>query len=278
MSNDTYAVHFPEDHPEASSANCEATAIRLLHEVTECGQAGIQKHLEAAAALAEVKRKRLRRFRKWCVEEPRKSPTLCARYLRLNDQKEDLPCAQAWARATDNPLAECYSLENLLRLIAAWRNRDSKPDKECKKSEENKRALMSREKWLTELELQLAEKDNIIADLKRRLTEDDHEYRRLRDTIPPDVFEKAARLADESPEEFGALARRYHWRRRDLLEMCTGMHISDVPSSCPSTARGGEMVPPARQIVRTTGQGWRTTKRPTKTRHRRGPFRRQSGI
>jgi hypothetical protein len=243
MINDIYAVHFPEeDHPEASSADCEAVAIRLLREATEHGQAGIQKHLAAAAALAEVKRKTPRRFRKWHVEEARISATLGARYLRLNNQKEDLPCAQAWARATNNPLAECYSLENLLRLIAAWRNRDGKPDKERKKSEENKRALISR----AELELQLAEKDKVIADLERRLTEDDHEYRQLRDTIPPDVLEEAARLADESPEEFGALARRYHWRRRDLLEMCTGRHISEIPSSFPeSTARGdGEMVPP----------------------------------
>ena len=86
---------------------------------------------------------------------------------------------------------------------------------------------------MSELECTVAERDGIIAELRQKLSDDSREYRQFRDSLAPCMVERAAQLAIESPEEFGALATRLHWLRRDLLEACAGVHIADSPSTPP---------------------------------------------
>jgi hypothetical protein len=91
--------------------------------------------------------------------------------------------------------------------------------------EENRQASKFRDRRISELEFE-------NAGLRRRLADDSAEYRQFRDLLPPDVLERAAQLArSASREEFAALARRFHWLRRDLLESCSEVHVRDAPST-----------------------------------------------
>lgn len=73
----------------------------------------------------------------------------------------------------------------------------------------------------------------IIGELHKALQEAKAEFIALRDPLPADVAAKAAELsalaaADDvaANDELAALARRYHWRWRDLVaESCSSLQV-----------------------------------------------------
>lgn len=75
----------------------------------------------------------------------------------------------------------------------------------------------------------------IIADLRQQLADDDAEFIALRDPLTPEAEARATELAARAAandaaakEELAGIARRFHWRYRDLAhhETCSAPQVS----------------------------------------------------
>lgn len=75
----------------------------------------------------------------------------------------------------------------------------------------------------------------IIADLRQQLADDDAEFIALRDPLTPEAEARATELAAQAAandaaakEELAGIARRFHWRYRDLAhhETCSAPQVS----------------------------------------------------
>lgn len=168
------------------------------------------------------------KFRRWCAEFLRRSPSWCAAHLRLYRQRGDLEKARAWAVATGHRWAHVHSVERLLKVIADWRA--SLPEGDVRAARAKRSARPSQKEMIADLETRLTAAIGRLAKAEGRLAEDDAEFVALRDPLPPEVEERAADLAtateDAAREELAALARQVHWRRGDFEQLCAALHIS----------------------------------------------------
>ncbi len=142
-------------------------------------------------------------FMKWCEEIFKKKPSWCSELRRLHDRRESLQPAREWAESQSHVWSECYSAKVLLALIEAWRQ-------QSENLAPQKRRARVRPK-------------EEIAELKRQLEEADDDFVALQDPLPEDVQARVCELVglasiDGFPAdaELSDLARRYHWRVRNL--------------------------------------------------------------
>ena len=93
------------------------------------GNAGIEHNLAAAAAIAALKAERLPpgEFGRFCTETLQISSTYRARLLRLHGVSAHVPDALAWAATQKHRLAECQSVQNLIKVVNDWHNKDRSP-------------------------------------------------------------------------------------------------------------------------------------------------------
>ena len=149
------------------------------------------------------------KFRRWCEDNLQRKPSWCAAHRRLFEASKDLEPTREWAAETGHPWAKCLSVERLLRVVGDFRRGKSgaiaaAPRRRRKASE-------------------------IIAELRRRLEEAEADFAALRDPLLPEEEARAAELAAAmeaadfaAREELATLARKRHWRVRDLVAQTCG--------------------------------------------------------
>jgi len=140
------------------------------------------------------------------------SPSSCSAYRRFFECHDDLQPALAWAVATNHRWASCRSVERLLRNIAEW-NTATRGDSVSAPKPRRKTS-------------------EIIAELQQQLANADAEFVALRDPLLPEIEARAKELAAPAAagdiaarEELAGIARRFHWRYRDL-ETCSALQLS----------------------------------------------------
>ncbi len=177
-------------------------------------------HIGSMLRLGEVLSKARRdlkhgRFAKWCGDDLKRSPSWCSAHRRLFEGREDLQPALAWAAETGHRWASCHSVERLLKIVADWKRAARGDSASAPKPRPNT--------------------SEIIADLRQQLAYDDAEFIALRDPLTPVAeareTELAARAAANdaaAKEELAGIARRFHWRYRDLAhrETCSAPQVS----------------------------------------------------
>jgi hypothetical protein len=148
-------------------------------------------------------------FTRWCEDNLQRKPSWCAAHRRLFEASKDLEPAREWAAQTGHPWAKCRSVERLLRVVNDFRRGNggaiaAAPRRRRKASE-------------------------IIAELRQRLEEAEADFAALRDPLLPEEKARAAELAaamegDDfaAREELATLARKRHWRLRDLVAQSCG--------------------------------------------------------
>lgn len=149
-------------------------------------------------------------------------------------------------------MAECQSVQNLIKVVNDWRNKDrsleSKLESDTQQGRRGKTVVADlegvilqttalvteRDKTISEQELQVASQEEEIALLRRCLAEDEEDFATLRDPLPDDAhdqaFETLTSSRESAGEELAAIAMRYHWRLKDLrreLENCTAVQFSE---------------------------------------------------
>ena len=162
-----------------------------------------------------------------------------------------MPDALAWAATQKHRLAECQSVQNLIKVVDDWLNKDkpAEPKADSKTQErgrskdiiaeqehviqETAALVRERDKAIFEHEFEIASRDDVIADLQRRLAECEDEIAALRDPLTDEAREQALEAMTSSresaPGELAAIAKRFHWRPKDLrheLENFTAVQIS----------------------------------------------------
>ena len=160
------------------------------------------------------------------------------RLLRLHEVRAHVSEARAWAAAEKHRLAECQSVQNLIKVVDDWLNKDRSPEpKSDSKTQERRRAndiiaeqerviqetaalVQERDQTISEREFEIASREGMIADLQRRLAECEDYIVALRDLLPDEVREQALEALTSSRElvagELAVIAERYHWRLKDL--------------------------------------------------------------
>ena len=210
-----------------------ADALAALAKLDDHGHEQIPLMLKFGEALAKAK-KGLEHghFSNWCHDVLKRSPSWCSSHRRLYEDRADLEPALAWAAETDHKWVSCRSIERLLKLIGDYKTATHGDSATAPRAR-------PRSKPMT---LRTAKK--IIGELHKALEEAKAEFIALRDPLPADVAAKAAELsalaaADDvaANDELAALARRYHWRWRDLVaESCSSPQVSHSESTHPSPA------------------------------------------
>ena len=155
------------------------------------GDGGVERNLKAGAAIAALRAANLPRgeFGRFCTEDLQISSTYRARLLRLHELRGDVPGALDWAKTQKHGLAECQSAQNLIRLVNDWLKRDEPPKTKTISKRQGVRPsqddaiesesaiqdganlISEREKTIFELKSELANRDDAISDLRRRLAE-----------------------------------------------------------------------------------------------------------
>jgi chromosome segregation ATPase len=229
----------------------KAAAVRAIEALRAHGNAGIERNLDAAAAIAALKAGLLHgEFGPFCTETLQISSTYRARLLRLDDVKDHVREALAWAATQKHRLAECQSAQNLIKVVDDWLNKDRAPEPKSDSNKQERRRskdiiaekerviqetaalVRERDKTISEREFEVASRDDEIADLRRRLSECEEEIATLRDPLPDEVREQALEALTSSREsaadELAAIAKRHHWRLKDLrreLENFTAVQV-----------------------------------------------------
>jgi hypothetical protein len=219
--------------PKDESMAAARSAIRALR---VHGDDGVERNLHAAAAIAALKKSLPHgEFGPFCERELNISKGYRARLIKLDGLREHVSKAQAWAATGKHRLAECQSAQNLIQLVNDWLKKEESPKI---KTVSKKRAVRhsqddaieseaaiqkganlvaEREKIISELKSELANRDYAISDLQRRLLEYEQDFVALRDLLPDEVHEKAlVALTSSHEHEFAAIAKRFHWRESDL--------------------------------------------------------------
>jgi hypothetical protein len=189
----------------------KAAAVSAIETLRAHGNAGIERNLGAAAAIASLKAAGLPRgeFGRFCTDELQISSTYRARLLRLHEVSGHVPDALAWAATQKHRLAECQSAQNLIKVVNDWLNRDKRPKPTtASKTQEGRPGkdnttepepviqelaalVREREKAISELESELANRDDAIADLRRLLTECEQDIVSLRDPLSDEARDRA---------------------------------------------------------------------------------------
>jgi len=203
----------------SDAANYDFTA-EALHALAELDantkdRVGLMLRLGEAVAKAKGQFKR-GEFGKWCQETLRRRPSWVSAHRRLFEIRDDLEPALTWAKDTDHRWAECHSVERLLKIVAHWKKAMS-GDGACASRARRKAA-------------------DVIADLRQQLADAEADFKALRDPLPPEVERRVAELATAAQgdnvaatEEVKKIARKFHWRYRDLFdhETCGAPQVSD---------------------------------------------------
>jgi recombinational DNA repair ATPase RecF len=209
-----------------------AAAVTAIEALREHGNIRVARNLQAGASLASLKAVLSHgEFGPFCERKLAISPSYRARLLKLNDVREHLSSAQAWAATQKHRLAECQSAQNLIKLVNDWLKKDEppKPKADLKRpsqgnaielelaTQEGANLVAEREKTISELKSELAKRDDSISDLQRRLTEYEQDFIALRAHLPDEVREKAlVALTSSHDRELATIAKRHHWRESDL--------------------------------------------------------------
>jgi len=230
----------------------KAAGVKAIEALRAHGNAGVERNLAAAAAVAALKADLPRgEFGPFCTETLQISTTYRARLLRLAEVGDHVREALAWAATQKHRLAECQSAQNLIKVVDDWLNKDkpAEPKADSKTQErgrskdiiaeqervieETAALVKERDKTIFEHEFEVASRDDVIADLQRRLAECEDDIAALRDLLPDEAREQALEAMTSSREtaagELAAIAKRYHWRPKDLrheLENFTAVQIS----------------------------------------------------
>lgn len=227
----------------------KAAVVKAFEALRAHGNAGIERNLDAAAAIAALKISLPHgEFGRFCKGELQISTSYSARLLKLDKLRDHVSNALAWAATQKHRLAECQSAHNLVELVGDWLKRDEPPkpktasktrDAQLGKDstsetesviQEDAALIGEREKTLSELKSELANKNDALTDLRRSLTECERDFVSLRDPIPVEMLDRAfAALASSREAEFATIAKRYHWRLNDLrreLQNSTAVQFS----------------------------------------------------
>jgi hypothetical protein len=236
-----------------SDDGTKAAAVKAFEALRVHGNGGIERNLYAAASIAALKAAGLPRgeFSRFCTNELQISSTYRARLLRLDEVRDHVREALDCAQTQKHRLAECQSVQNLIKVVNDWRNKDrsreSKLDSDTQQGRRGKKVVADlegvilqttalvkeRDKTISEQELQVASREEEIAHLRRCLAEDEEDFA-TRDPLPDDAhdqaFEALTSSRESAGEELAAIAKRYHWRLKDLrreLENCTAVQFSE---------------------------------------------------
>jgi hypothetical protein len=248
--SDSLVVALSTDLPMVEQRR--TVAIVAIAELRAHGHAGIERNLQAAAAVAALKNNLPHgEFGRFCTETLQISATYRARLIRLHEIRDHLSEALGWAATQKHRFAECQSAHNLIKVVDDWFNKDKSPkSKSDSKTQARRRSkdsiaeqerviqdtaalVKERDKAISEQEFEIATRDDVIADLERRLAECEDDIAALRDLLPDEAREQALEAMTSSREsaagELAAIAKRYHWRVKDLrrdLETFTAVQIS----------------------------------------------------
>lgn len=221
------------------SINFTKEALEALADLDKHGQDQIPLMLRVGKVLLEAKEAKKRgEYKRWCDEELKRSPSWCSTYRRLHEDRGCLNDALSWAQEINHRWANCRSVELLLKIIKAYKKRNEGSDA-------SSAAKPSRPKA-----------SEVIAQLKQQLNEAEDDIVALRDQLPPEVKAElrllVAKANDaEANKKLGELARRHHWRLRDLVKegTCSPLQVS---RSTPEMAGNRDPVGGAGQGVRTS--------------------------
>jgi hypothetical protein len=256
-SNEATDLTVPDDEFPGVVSNevKKVAAVKAFEALRVHGNGGIERNLYAAASIAALKAAGLPRgeFSRFCTNELLISSTYRARLLRLDEVRDHVREALDWAQTQKHRLAECQSVQNLIKVVNDWRNKDrpleSKLDLDTQQGRRGKKLVadlegvilqtaalvQERDETISEQALQVASQDEVIAHLRRCLAEDEADFATLRDRIPDEARDQALDALTSSREsaadDLAAIAKRYHWRPKDLrreLENCTAVEFSEA--------------------------------------------------
>ena len=189
-------------------------ALHALHALEAHASSSAKDHivlmLRLGETLARAKDKVGHgKFTRWCEDNLHRKPSWCSAHRRLFEARDDLEPAREWAAETGHRWAKCDSVERLLRVVADFRKG---------KSGTTAAAPKRRRKA-----------NEIVAELRQRLDEAEADFIALRDPLLPEDRSEAAELAAaigtadlSAEEELKTLARKRHWRLRDLVAQTCG--------------------------------------------------------
>ncbi len=234
--------------PTSFADDFTAEAKQALDELVAHDENHLPVMLRFGEALAKAKAHfKHGAYRRWCEDTLKRSPSWCSTYRRLFEGRVDLQPALTWAKDSDHKWANCRSVEKLLALIAEWRKM-SRGDSPSAPRTRRKAA-------------------DIIAELRQRLAEADADIKALRDPLPQAVEGRVAELATAAradniaaSEELTSIARRFHWRLRDLfdLEICSALQVSTPPKEDSAVTHPGmlksEQLGPVEDTTRKPGR------------------------
>jgi hypothetical protein len=214
----------------------KAAAVKAFEALRAHDNVGIDRHLDAAAAIAALKETFPHgEFGRFCEGTLQISPSYRARMLRLHDVKDHVREALDWAATQKHRLAECQSVQNLLKVVDDWLKKDRSPepdsDPNTQKRQRSKEVIADlqrvaqqttalvaeREKVISDLKSKVAKQDDTIGDLLKRLVEREEDIVKLRDPLTSEARDKAlVALTSSRQSEFAAIAKRFHWCVSDL--------------------------------------------------------------
>jgi hypothetical protein len=247
-------VPVPDSGGVAWNDEKKAAAVRAFEALRAHGNAGVERNLEAAATIGALKASLPRgEFGRFCTDELHISTSYRGRMLRLHDVKDHVPEALAWAQTQKHRLAECQSVQNLIKVVRIWLNKDRSPESEWDANTQKGRrskdiiaelqqairdadaVVRDRDKTISEREADAARQGAEIAELRRRLTGCEEDIATLRDTLPDEACEQALEALtsphESAADHLAAIAKRYHWRVGDLrrdLENGTAVQLSEA--------------------------------------------------
>jgi hypothetical protein len=223
-----------------------AAAVTAIEALREHGKAGVARNLAAAGAIHALKTSLDHGdFGRFCDDTLQISASYRARLLNLNKVREHVSSAQAWAATQKHRLAECQSAQNLIKLVHDWlkrdeppkpktasRTQDAQPGKEGSSEtesvvQEDAALIAEREKTLSDLKAELANKNDALTDLRRSLTECERDFVTLHAFIPFQYL-RSRMTVDENSKSF-SLSKLYK-----LGDMLTNSSSSSSPRRFPT--------------------------------------------
>jgi len=196
--------------PVASGEDFTRDALDALNALDAHASTSANDHIALMVRLGEtLARARDRvghgKFTRWCEDNLKRKPSWCAAHRRLFEARDNIESAREWAATTGHRWAKCHSVERLLRVVGDFRRGAS-----------GAIAAPTRRR----------KADEVIAELRQRLDEAEADFVALRDPLLAEEEARAAELAaaddDAAKDELAALARKRHWRIRDLVAHTCG--------------------------------------------------------
>jgi hypothetical protein len=222
-----------DDSDDVAGDDFTADALAALAELEAQGSDHVTLLLLFGEAVSKAKaRLGHGRFNPWCSDVLKRSPSWVSAHRRFFESREDLEPALAWAAATNHKWANCRSVERLLKIVADWKKATRRDGATAPRARPRSKPMTRR----------TAKK--IIGELHKALEEAKADFIALRDPLPADVAAQVAELSAlvaandvAANDELAALARRYHWRWRDLVvESCSALQVLRPTPRAPTIA------------------------------------------